>query len=391
MAKDGFKVMDSDMHIIEPWDLWLQYIEPEFKDRAPRGLGEYFLDLGLEVDGRVVCQWRTPVNNEARVRFEENLNRKNQRVSDYEDAYERGFDAVSQINAMDREGIDVALLFPSLGLSAFALEYEDDRLAAAVARAYNNRLADFCRQEPSRLYGAAMISVQAVDEAVLEVQRTVVELGFKGVFLRPNPVRGRNWHDPVYDPLWAQCEELGVPVGFHESHSCLLPQAMAERFNAEPLNALTMGHVACHPIEQMYACLSVIMGGVLERFPRLRVAFLEGNCSWLPFWLWRMDEHYEQRGREAGAHLGMKPSEYFHRQCYISVEADEELAKYVIDWMRDDSLVFSTDYPHGDSKYPVAVQRLLQQPLSADSKRKLLWDNCARLYDIPLTEGGTCG
>ena len=89
MAKDGFKVMDSDMHIIEPWDLWLQYIEPEFKDRAPRGLGEYFLDLGLEVDGRVVCQWRTPVNNEARVRFEENLNRKNQRVSDYEDAYER--------------------------------------------------------------------------------------------------------------------------------------------------------------------------------------------------------------------------------------------------------------------------------------------------------------
>ena len=383
MAHNGFKVIDSDMHVVEPWDMWLRYIEPEFKDRAPTGLQEYMLDLGLVVDGKLVSQWRTEENTEARKRFEGKLNRDNERLQEYQESMERDFDPASQLGAMDREGIDVALLFPSRGLSAFALEYDDDRLAAAVSRAYNNWLADFCREEPNRLYGAALISVQAVDEAVLEVRRTVEELGFKGIFLRPNPVRGRNWHDPAYDPLWAQCQELGIPVAFHESHSCLLPQAVAERFNREPLNVLTMGHVACHPIEQMYACLSMIMGGVMERFPRLKVAFLEGNCSWLPFWLWRMDEHFEQRGEEAAPHLRLKPSEYFQRQGYISVEADEELAKYVIDWMGDDRIVFSTDYPHGDSKYPRAVERLLQQASPMESKRKILWDNCANLYGIP--------
>ena len=382
MAKNGFKVMDSDMHVIEPWDMWLQYIEPEYKDRAPKGLRASRMDFSLEVGGRPVSQFRTSVNTEAKIKFDDRLDSENQRVQDYQDAIERGFDPVSQLKAMDREGIDVAVLFPTRGLGAVGLEYDDDRLAAAVARAYNNWLADFCREDPTRLFGTAMISVQSVEEAVREVQRAVGELGFKGVFVRPNPVRGRNWHDPVYDPLWATCQELGVPMCFHESQGCLLPQAVAERFNNDPLAALTMGHVACHPIEQMYASLSVIMGGVLERFPNLRVAFLEGNCSWLPFWLWRMDEHFEQRGPEVSPQLRLKPSEYFQRQGYIAVEADEELAKYVIDWMGDDHLVVSTDYPHSDSRYPHAMQSFVDLPFSPESKRKILWDNCARLYGI---------
>ena len=377
MAKDGFKVLDSDMHIVEPWDMWLHYIEPEFKGRAPVGTHEAPLDFGLEIDGGLISGWRSTTRGWA-----EKLGLGREREMLLKTALERHFDPVSQLEAMEKEGIDITVLFPTRGLAAQALEYEDTKQAAAVARAYNNWLADFCKGNPARTYGAAMLSVHNVEEAVVEARRAREELGFKGVFVRPNPVRGRNWHEPAYDPLWEECQGLGMPVCFHEGLSCLLPQAVAERFNKEPDRIWTTGHVANHPMEQMYACLCMTAGGVLERFPQLRVAFLEANCSWVPYWLWRMDEHYEAREKWGSKPLPLKPSEYFLRQCFVSVEPDEELAKYVIDWMGDDHIVFSTDYPHQDSQYPHSLEKVLSLPFAQESKRKILWDNCARLYNF---------
>ena len=92
----------------------------------------------------------------------------------------------------------------------------------------------------------------------------------------------------------------------------------------------------------------------------------------------------------SASNLDKAPSEYFRSNCYLSVEADETTAKYYIDWFGDDNLVFSTDYPHGDSKYPLAVANFLKMPISEDSKRKILWDNWARLYDLTdLPSGAT--
>ena len=232
------------------------------------------------------------------------------------------------------------------------------------------------------MYGAAMVPAQSVPAAVAEAHRAKQELGFKSIFLRPNPVRGRNWHNPVYDPLWAACEKLGLAVGFHEGTPCELPVAMGDRFDGVHEDLWVTEHVAAHPIEQMYACLSFIMGGVCERFPGLRVAYLEGNCSWVPFWLWRMEEHYEVRTHVLKQKLPLSPTEYFKRQCYVGVEADEEPGKYTLDWLGDSNIVFSTDFPHPDSKFPDSVKALVEQPFADVSIRKILWDNCATLYDI---------
>ena len=155
---------------------------------------------------------------------------------------------------------------------------------------------------------------------------------------------------------------------------------MADRFDGIHEDPWLTEHVAAHAIEQMYACMSMIAGGVCERFPELRIAFLEGNCSWLPFWLWRMDEHYEVREYKLKKQLPVRPSEYFKRQCFAGVEADESLAVNVFDWMGDGNLVFSTDFPHADGRFPHAVETLTAQPFPEESKRKILWDNCARLY-----------
>ena len=121
----------------------------------------------------------------------------------------------------------------------------------------------------------------------------------------------------------------------------------------------------------------------MERFPKLRVAFLEAQCGWLPFWLDRMDEHYEWREPYGEmTHLAAKPSEYFRRQGFCACECDEEFVAHVVAAVGDDNIVTTTDYPHGDSKYPKAMDRFFALPLSDKSKQKILWDNAVRLYAL---------
>ncbi len=132
----------------------------------------------------------------------------------------------------------------------------------------------------------------------------------------------------------------------------------------------------------MLAAVDMIGGGKCERFPKLRIAFLEGNCSWAPFFFWRLDEHKEWRHEWKGQELSLQPSEYFKRQCWLSVECDEEPARYTVDALDNVNIVFSTDYLHGDSKYPKSVDNFLTLPLSDHAERNVLWDACARLYDI---------
>ncbi len=372
MARDGFKVFDSDMHVLEPVDLWERYIDRRFRDRAPRGSTHTPMDVGVEVDGENTFQLSAQI---ARVSFPGGLDRFAEDIA-------RGFDAGAQLRAMDREGIDVTVLYPSRGLFVNSDPEMDPAFSAAIARAYNNWLADFCRAgDPRRMYGAALVPFQDVEAAIHEARRAVRDLGFKAVFLRPNPPRpGVYWHQPRFDPLWAVLQDLGVPVGFHEGVASRMPTVGADRFGQDHF---ALQHACSHSLEQMLAVEAMTLGGVLERFPRLKVAFLEGNGSWLPFWLWRLDEHWENPGKYENRALRLKPSEYFQRQCFVSVECEETPVRQAVEVCGADCFVFSTDYPHYDTKYPEATAYFLKLPLDDATRRKILWDNCARLYDIP--------
>ena len=384
MARNGFRVFDADLHINEPPDLWARYIEPKYRDRAPVGaptMGD-FREMLLLIDGEAV----TPSGEIDDVwGFSTDCARHFGRHDLYMDYERRGWGPDTQIDAMDTEGIDVAVLYPSAGLCASARPYEDDGFAMAIARAYNNWLGEFCSYRPQRLYGATMVMPQDIDGTVAEIIRAKREYGFNAIYIRPNPVRGRNWHDSAYDRLWKACEEEGILVGFHGGVSSTLPQAIGERFDATREDSWLTSHVACHPAEMMYATLCMIMGGVLERFSGLRVAFLEANCGWVPYYLWRMDEHYGLRRhvnpRSVRDRLPLYPSEYFKRQCYASIEAEETVACPVIADLAD-RIVFSTDYPHPESSFPNTVREFLEMPLGDDTKRRILWDNPCRMYDI---------
>jgi uncharacterized protein len=254
----------------------------------------------------------------------------------------------------------------------------DAELTAAVCRAFNNWLADFCSTDRRRLKAAALLPVHDVQRATAEARRSVNELGAVALVLPNQQVNGRPWYDRYYDPLWAEAERLRVPVAFHG-----IQMAYQEHLGRRYLDNFAMAHAVGHPVEMMLALGSMLTGGVFERFPGLTAAFLEGHCSWVPWWLWCLDERVEKFGDDERFPLKMPPSEYFRRHCYVSVDPDEAVAQYTIKAIGDENTVISTDWPHDDSAYPHAIETFLQlDGVSEASKRKILWDNCARLYNI---------
>jgi predicted TIM-barrel fold metal-dependent hydrolase len=384
VTSNGLEVADSDMHVLEPPDLWQRYIDPAWRHAAPVGLTEMRRDMRVKVKSSVVLRIGQvrPVGDRAGGAW------RAEHEDAFADAEKRGWDPASQLEAMAREGVDVTVLFPSRGLFVLGIDTPqvvgldglEPPFAAAIARAYNDWLHDFCAPAPDRMFGAGMVAPHDVEAAVTEARRCVKELGFKAIFLAPGCVNRRPWHDRAYDPLWAECERLDVPIAFHGGGQTYLKPD----FSLEVLDKLMMWHTFNQPLGIMMVAVSLTAGGVLERFPRLRVALLEGNCSWAPWLMHRLDEHWEWVGKVEAPELRMKPSEYFRRNCFLSVESDEVTVKQYVDWFGDDNLVFSTDYPHADSKYPHAVEAFLELPLSAASQRKILWNNWGRLYDVPL-------
>jgi predicted TIM-barrel fold metal-dependent hydrolase len=255
-------------------------------------------------------------------------------------------------------------------------------VAAALARAHNNWTRDFCAHDPRRLKFAAQIAFHDVALAIQEARRAVRELGAVAVIGNPNPVAGRHIHDAEFEPLWDVIEELEVPVGFHPTGQSSLRDDIARRYLDHP-NGRVIGVAGRNPMELMLAFASFAAGGVLERHPRLRCAFLEGTCGWLPWWLWRLDEAWEKFGPGSEVQVSQLPSQYFFRQCYVATDADEKVLKQVVEAVGDDNIVVSTDYPHSDGLFPHAIEEFVAiEGVSDKTKAKILWDNCARLYKL---------
>jgi uncharacterized protein len=287
------------------------------------------------------------------------------------------YDPESQAKAMKQMGIDISFLYPTTGLWMLAIDTMEPQLAGALVRAYNNWLHDFCCYDEQIFKGVGAINLHDPNEMVPELHR-IASFGWKAVFLRPNPVKGRLLSDPAYEPFWTECERLGIAVSIHEGSHCRLPTTGTDRFNTR-----FAIHACSHPLEQMMAMLALIEGGVLERHPRLRVAFLESGCGWLPYWLWRLDEEYEHLGWEVKHNVTMKPSEYFRRQCFISIEPSEPYLSQIIQYIGDDNLLYGSDYPHIDHN-PEGINAVvgLQERLSRKTLQKILWDNPMRFYGL---------
>lgn len=360
------RVIDMDSHVVEPDDLWITYIDKKYRRNAPRAVLDSWGMKRLMVESRL---YPTPEGRGRAPRFV--LNEENQAA--HKRRIETASNPAQRVAVMNAIGVDQAVLMPSQGF--FLGSVVDPGLAAACAWAYNTWLAEFCGDYPDRLLGAAILPLQDIRAAVREVERAATQLNFCGVYVRPNPVGGRTLLDPVYNPVMEACQSYGLPLLVHEGCG-FAPGATVgiDRFE----NGL-FSHAISHPMEMMLSVLSIICGGVLERFPGLKVAFLEAGCGWAPFWLNRLDEHAELLGWEL-PWLTMVPSEYFRRQCVISCDPDERHVNWVVEELGESAVVMITDYPHIDyaSDGNVSDYRCFEG-LTAGQKRAVLSNNPVRI------------
>jgi len=368
-----YNVIDADGHVLEPVDLWDHYIDPAFRDRRP----QRFIDTDgkdrLRIDGKAFGGKKGlgalgAIGARDGVVCDDTLA--------YEEGRRGGFDPHARIPDMDLDGIDAAFLYPSLCLGFGGVE--DPQLAAALYRGYNRWLADYCKPYPDRLFGVAMLPLQDIDAAIAEMRFAKKELGFRAVFIRPNPYNGRLLHDPAYEPFWAAAEDLDMAIGFHEGSSLNQPTVGVDRFPTRGAQ-----HIISHTMEMMLACLSVIWGGVVERHPKLRLAFLESGGGWVAPWLDRMDRHFDDQGfNDSG--LKTRPSELFQRNCWISFEPVEGSLKVLADYIGPHKIMWATDYPHPDGFFPGAPDMVKKQleGTSPETRRQVLGGGAAGFYGL---------
>jgi len=284
--------------------------------------------------------------------------------------------AQDQLAAMDEDGIDAMVLYPTAGLGIGLIG--EERLATALAGAYNTWLHGFCQANPDRLKMVALVPPHDPHEGARELRRAVTELGAVAAMLPTHVPLRPDYGHRYWDPLYAEAERLDVALAFH--HKSVHGELTDQRFHS----FITV-HTVGHPVEQMISLTSVIMGGVVERFPALRFAFLEGGVGWVPYWMDRMDEEFEKRGASEAPELTREPSEYVRSgRIYFGVECGEKTIPDAVRWGLEDTLLYSSDYPHWDGDWPRTTSIAhARQDISDEVKRKFLNTNAARFYKLP--------
>jgi predicted TIM-barrel fold metal-dependent hydrolase len=368
-----YNVIDADGHVLEPFTLWGDYLDPAYRDRAPKLVKDQNGKERLLLEEKILGS-TAGFGGIGGIGARQGVVAAD--AMEYKDGRKGGFDPHARIPDMDLDGIDAAFLYPSLGLFAGAVR--DPAFAAAMCRAYNRWLADYCKPYPDRLFGIAMLPMQSVEAAIGEMRFARHELGFRGGFLRPNPYNDRKLHDPAYAPFWSAAEELDFAIGFHEGGNSGMPTVGIDRFEGRGAQ-----HIISHTMEMMLAAMSMIWGGVVERHPKLRVGFLESGGGWIAPWLDRMDRHFDDKGfNDSG--LKMRPGDLFRRNCWISFEPVEGSIGVLADYIGPGKILWATDYPHRDGFFPGAPAMIRERlkGVAPETERQVMAGGAMAFYGL---------
>jgi predicted TIM-barrel fold metal-dependent hydrolase len=366
--------IDADAHVLEPGDLWTRYLEARFRDAGPRLFERDGKEM-FQIEAGNVIEISKDESGAARPGGIGMREGKKPKGGSYYDGKPGGFDPHQRIPDMDAEGIDAAFLFPTLGLFIGAIQTPE--LAAAAYRAYNRWLADYCAAYPERLYGVAMLPMQSPEAAAAEIAFAARELGLRAGFIRPNPYLNRPLHHRDNDPVWRAAEEHDFAIAIHASAASVGMAVLGEeRFSA----GRAVRQCTWHALEMQAALVSFVMCGICDRFPGLRVGYMEAGGGWVAGWLDRMDRCYDDRGlNDTG--LSMRPSDLFRRQCFISFEPIEGTLPLLADYIGRDNILWATDYPHSDG-FTDAPGLLRKLAMPADMYRDIMQAGAKRFYHL---------
>ena len=275
---------------------------------------------------------------------------------------------------LDKNGLELTVLYPTQGLTHAAIQDRD--WAVVLARAYNDWLYHrFMRVSP-RLVGVALLPVQDIQEAVKELRRCVTELGMVGAVLPAVATGGKLYSGADFYPLWEEAQRLDVPVSTHGGLSFPnLGLDLAANF--------TVAHTLEHPFAQMRQLVSMMFEGVFELYPRLRFGCLECGIGWVPWLMDRMDEELERKGQYSPG-CKQKPSEYFRKgNIFFAAEVGETALPLAAQTLRPDVIIWASDYPHERDQrdFKEDIPALIRRAdVSEELKRKIFFDNALRFY-----------
>ena len=371
----SYRVISSDNHVVEPIDLWTSRSESKFKDRVPH-VERLKEDDWWVCDGRKITDVGSP-GAQAGVRFEEP--EKLSLGSKIEEVRLGGYIPEEHVKDMDLDGIDVSIIYPSVGLALYTF-VPDSELLSSIFRIYNDWVGEFCGAIPERLKGIAMINLDDVKEGVKELERCA-KLGFSGAMIPVYPPGDRPYDKLEYEPLWAAAQDLGMPLSLHIGTN--RPGSGQEFIDIETMTAAFKSNVD-HWVRMSLA--NIIFGGVFERYPKLQVGSVEMELSWVPHFLDRIDYNYSQRELGISGYQfkdGELPSDYFHNHVFLGFQEDA-LGIEMRNRIGVDQLQWGADYPHPESTFPRSRQ-ILEEILvdcTEEEKAKIAGDNTARVYNL---------
>ncbi len=366
--------VDADGHVLEHPSEMLEY--------APRGYRDRIWHIETDADGTEWC-----VFDDRRIRAngmsmagvagmgEQARERARRGELKYTEVRPAAYSALPRVADMERDGIERSVLYPTLLLGIAGLR--DAEFAAIQCRVYNDWLSDHVSDCAARLFGVAIVPQQDIELAAREIRRVSRLPGIVGIMLRPNPsLDWKPMNDSAYDPLWRAASEANLPIGFHPYQAGDLPGAcLGLRLNEagpitdapdtdDALLAINVDNIfytqaISNPLDMMNTIAFTVAGGVCERFPDLKLVFLEANGGWIVSWLERLDHQHAIFPWDSPT-LVMKPSEYFRRQCWISFDPDEALLAFSANspLCGADRIVWASDYPHADAIFPGVTKEL---------------------------------
>ena len=373
-------VMSADSHVMEPADFWATRLDVKYRDQAPRvvkndkGAGYVFVAPGIS-PFPVVGGFGT---GRSGTELKEHLSKG------YEAARPSGWDPAERIKDQDIDGVEAEVLYTTLGMRLFSLD--DAGLQRACFGAYNDWLAEFCSYNPKRLVGNALVSLEDIGEGVKELERCA-RIGLRGAMIWGSAPEDRPYSSRIYDPFWQAASELEMPLSLH----VITGRGRESKLEVDPKTGnivslagptrLEMYANVIHEIQR--SLTSLIVSGVLERFPRLKLVSAENDVGWLPHYMYRLDHAWEKYSALTPEPLPLKPSDYMRRQLWATFQ-DDPVGPATYRFFGQSNYMWASDFPHTDSTWPNS-RKVIEKDFAGvpeDVTRKIVFENAAKLYRL---------
>ena len=376
-----YKRISADCHLDMPWmppDLFTSMASSEMKDRmpfvvetddGPNWTAKNGASFGYKNGvGPAGSKYVPGKHHRVDVMAETGL------YSDGAKDIRRVSDPHLRIKDLDRDGVDAEVIYGILGASS---RLNDRDASNEMLRIYNDWLKGFCSYYPDRHIGLACLPYGDIDAAVQETYR-VAKLGLRGLELSCSWDMEPMWH-PMWEPLWKAVNDVQLPLHFHTFPT--LPPNTIEKHGGRVGRSVFFTVVSGFQMNLVNILAAIIGANVLERYPNIRIAFGESGCGWIPYALDRMDFEWEDRFTDLG--LKMKPSDYWRRQCKATFQFDRIGAK-LIDDMGAESLMWGSDYPHGDGVWPHSDKYIKEQfaDVSPEVTKMITCTNAGKFYGL---------